>query len=97
MDADSGEWSLGGPAPPSPCPDSHLYQMPTERGKGRTQPGKRGNQTHKVRNQSVHPSLSQGTMSSPAYNTEDIITMTSMELTKSGKRGLVEYFPDMIF
>lgn len=46
MDADSGEWTLSGPASPSPHPDSHLYQMPTEGGKGPTQPGKGGNQSH---------------------------------------------------
>lgn len=69
--------------------DQHVGNTNTAREKRKPEP--------QSQNQSMHPSVSQGTISSLAYCTEDIITMTSMELTKPGKRGLVEYFPDMIF
>lgn len=91
MHADSRERTLGGPAAPSPRPDSHLHPVPTERGKG---PSLGSTDTAREKrkpepqsqNPSVHPSVSQGTTSSPAYNTEDI-TVTPMEPTKPGKTG----------
>lgn len=64
--------------------DQHLGSAHKAREKRKPEP--------QSQNQSVSPSVSQGTMSSPVYNTEGIIPMTSVALTKPGKWGLVEYF-----
>lgn len=69
--------------------DQHLGSAITAREKRKPEP--------QSQNQSVRPSVSRGTMSSPAYNTEGIIPMTSVALTKPRKRGLVEYFPVTIY